>query len=362
VKHTGFTLLLGSATAFSLSRLIPKSLTERYSMIGALRLSLRTFSAAILFLAASAPVFAGTVSISSPSDGQNVTSPFRLVASASDADGVKLMKVWLDGKGVYEARASKIDTSISAATGTRRVTVQGYDNAGASFQKTVYVTVSSSSGSTGSNAKVYSNIEQMDGWDSCTGCAGGGEEAKYSMTRGQSSPSLDGNSTKFWIGGSTSYSHGLWWRRMASDTSSTNFVFELAVYIKEPSNSQGLEFAANQLKNDRWYKFSTQCSFSSPTEWRVWDSRYSTWRGTGIACPRPKAYTWTTYRFEYKREDGKAKFVSITVNGKKYYVNRSFYPQLKDGSGSIGIHYQMNGNKYQADYTTWVDKMKLTVW
>jgi hypothetical protein len=132
-------------------------------------------------------------------------------------------------------------------------------------------------------------------------------------------------------------------------------------YIKEPQKSQGLEFATNQLLNNKWYKFSTQCSWSN-NRWRVWNSLNGGWVDTGITCSRPAPFTWTHVVFEYQRANGKAVFVSITVDGKKNYVNKSFYPQNKSGSGSVGMHFQLNGNRYQDDYMVWADKMNVTIW
>jgi hypothetical protein len=114
----------------------------------------------------------------------------------------------------------------------------------------------------------FSNIEQMSGWNSCTGCAGAGGNAIYWMKQGIASPSMDGNGAQFFVGGTTPFSHGLWWRRMSSNTTATNFVLDMYYYMKDPSASQGLEFAANQSKDNKWYKFSTQCSFGG-NQWRV---------------------------------------------------------------------------------------------
>lgn len=326
-----------------------------------------TASAAFL-IGTAALASAGTVSISTPGSGSTVTSPIRVVASASSSYTVTAMKIYLDGNSVYSVSSKSLDKSISASTGQHRVTVKAWDKTG-SFSKTIYVTVSSTTsgdGSSGgvsipSSATTWSRIEEMSGWDSCTGCAGGGENATYSMTQHISSPSIDGDSAKFFVGGTTPFSHGLWWRRMTSNTSATNFVFDMYYYMPTPSASHGLEFAANQMRSDGWYKFSTQCTFGQKL-WRVWDSKNGGWVSTGITCSRPPANTWQHVVFEYKRANGKAVFVSITVNGQKHYANKSFYPQAKSGDGSIGIHFQLNGNSTQTDYTTYADKMKLSVW
>ncbi len=212
-----------------------------------------------------------------------------------------------------------------------------------------------------SNATVFTNIEDMSGWGSCTACAGGGANALYSMTQNISSPSLDGASTKFWIGGTTPFSHGLWWRKMSSNTSATNFILDMKFLMPKPGASQGLEFAANQAVNGAWYKFSTQCTFASGV-WRVWDSKNGGWVSTGIACTRPPANTWQHVTFEYQRAGGKAVFVAITINGVRHYVNKSFYPQPTSSSASVGVHFQLDGNSTQSSYSVYVDQMKLIYW
>lgn len=211
----------------------------------------------------------------------------------------------------------------------------------------------------------YSKIESMtSGWGSCasTSCAGGGGYGTYWKKTGISSPSLDGNSTQFYIYPKSSFYNALWWRRMTSNTSVTHFTMDMYQYLKTPSASQAIEYAANQYYNGGWYKFSTQCSFSKGV-WQVWDSANKRWTATSIACRRPTANTWQHLTFEYARSSGKAVFVAITINGQKYYVNKSFYPQKMSGSsGDIGIHYQLDGTSAKTSYSAWVDKWTLTLW
>ena len=46
----------------------------------------------------------------------------------------------------------------------------------------------------------------------------------------------------------------------------------------------------------------------------------------------------------------------------KHYVNKSFYPQSTSASGSVGIHFQLNGNTNMDPYGVWVDQMTLNYW
>jgi hypothetical protein len=204
-------------------------------------------------------------------------------------------------------------------------------------------------------------MEDMSGWTGCTACAGGGDKASYSMHQKQASPSMDGSSTRFSIGGEKPFSNALWWRTMSSDGSASHFVLDVYYYIDQPDHSQGLEFAVNQSVGNKWYKFSTQCAFAD-NEWSVWDSKHEDWVGTGIACTRPPADSWQHVVFEYQRSDGMAVFVSITVNGETHYVNLKFSPQSLKSSASVGIHFQLDGDSSQQSYNVWADRMTLTYW
>ncbi|MDT8066562.1 MAG: hypothetical protein ROO76_00185 [Terriglobia bacterium] len=208
----------------------------------------------------------------------------------------------------------------------------------------------------------FSNIEAMSGWHSCSGCANAGGGATYSMTQHIKSPSLNGSSTKFSLGGTTPWSHALFYRNMSTNSTATHFVYDLHYYYKSASGSSGMEFSVSQRKGYKWYRWDTQCSYLNGN-WRLWDNKYARWVDTSIPCHRPSPYSWTHVTFEGRRYNGKVLFVSITVNGKKYYVNRSYYPKSMSSSSSrVIIHYQLNGNKYQTDYSTWGNKFKLTYW
>jgi hypothetical protein len=208
----------------------------------------------------------------------------------------------------------------------------------------------------------FSNIEQMSGWNACSGCANAGGGATYSMTRGVSTPSLDGKSSKFSLGGSTPWSHALFYRNMSTNSTATNFVYDVHYYYKSASASSGMEFSVSQRKGYKWYRWDTQCSYLDG-DWRLWDNKNARWVNTSIPCHRPSPYTWTHVTFEGQRVNGMVKFVAITVNGKKYYVNKSYYPKSMSSSSSrVIIHYQLNGNRYQTDYTNWGDKFTLKYW
>lgn len=210
---------------------------------------------------------------------------------------------------------------------------------------------------------VYSNLDQLSGWQSCTVCAGAGgsgKVAQFSMTEGHSSPSLDGKSAQFNLGGSTPYTSALWWKQLGANSNAHHFVYDLYFYMKNPSASQALEFDVNQSLGGHKFIFGTECSMKVGV-WRIWN--YSTrWQSTGVACHPPSAYAWHHLVEEFQRTStGKVQFVSITLDGVKHYINRTYSP-APSSAKEINVAFQMDGDKYQTNYSVWLDKVKLTYW
>lgn len=214
-------------------------------------------------------------------------------------------------------------------------------------------------------ATTYSNIDQMTGWQSCSVCAGAGgngPSASHSMKQNVASPSLDGKSVQFFLGGTTPYSNALWWKQLGANSTAANFVYDLYYYIKTPTAAQALEFDVNQSRSGKKYIFGTECDIKATHTWRVWDNYNATWRSTGISCSVPKAYTWHHLILEFRRTSAPGvNFVSVTINGQKYYFNRTYTPRSTSAS-EINVAFQMDGNSSQTDYSVWLDRVMLTYW
>src|SRR5882762_1604065 len=204
--------------------------------------------------------FAG-VTVSSPTAGSTSGSPVHFVASATSANPITAMRIYVDNISVYLISASKLDTSVTMSAGTHSVVVQAWDSTGAFFKASLSLSVSGTAPTPTptptpsglpappAGAVVKGNIDQMTGWASCTVCAGAnaaGPVAIYSMVENQVSPSLDGASAKFSISGTTPYADALWWKQLGAADSATNLKYDVAFYITNPGVSQALEFDNNQ--------------------------------------------------------------------------------------------------------------------
>jgi hypothetical protein len=206
----------------------------------------------------------------------------------------------------------------------------------------------------------YSNIENMGTWQSCSACAGAGGNgsvAPYSMVQ-SSSPSMDGHSAQFNLGGSHPYSNALWWKQLGANSSAHNFTYDLFFYLKTPSAAQALEFDVNQSTGGHKYIFGTECAIKDG-QWKIYNS-HAGWENTGIHCSVPSAYQWHHLTWEFQRTSGnQVKFISMTLDGSKHYLNRTYSPQAS-GSSEINVAFQMDGDSSQQHYSAWLDEVKLS--
>lgn len=316
--------------------------------------------ASALTLLACGTAIAGSITYYSPTSGSTVSSPIHVKAQASSSTAIQYTNLYLDGNKVAGVSGGTIDKYLSAGGGSHRIVVQAKDKSGSLFSKAINVTVAYSS--SGTSSKIFSNIEQMSKWSSCSACAGSGGSgpiATLYQSLGISSPSLDGNSTKFHIGGSTPYANALWWKQLGANSNAHHFTYDLYFYLKNPSAAQALEFDVNQSVNGKKYIFGTECT--SAHIWKVYSASLH-WVNTGIGCPQPTAYKWHHLIWEFQRTSGNnVQFISVTLDGVKHYVNRTYAPK-SSSANEINVAFQMDGNKYMTDYDTWLDKVKLTYW
>jgi hypothetical protein len=223
------------------------------------------------------------------------------------------------------------------------------------------------------------NLDQTIPYFDCDKCAGSGASGPSSIYWDKivSSPSMDGKSHQFHLGGSTPYSNALWSHRVVTNGTTVrgahHFVFDAYLYYKNSHAAQGFEFNVSQYFDGKAFIYGMQCDIRSSGTWEISVPKdYSKpltltnmkWLSTGIACKAPATYKWNHIVLESERTtDNKVKFVSITVNGVKHYVNKTFSRRIAP-SDWIGIntHFQMNGNYQQEDYDAFLDKWTLKYW
>jgi hypothetical protein len=211
--------------------------------------------------------------------------------------------------------------------------------------------------------KVYTNVSAVGGWSNCGACAGqggNGPTVPYSLTQNVSSPSVDGHAAHFWIGGKTPYADALWWKELGANPNVSHFTYDVYFYYKNAGAPQALEFDTNQNVGGRRYIFGTQCDVAAK-QFDVWNTSGAYWMHTGIPCAAPPTYTWNHLTWEYERLNGQTYYISVTLNGKKSYVNR-YGGSRAAGGGELNVAFQMDENRNAVNYDVYIDKLTLTAY
>ncbi|HEY0510413.1 MAG TPA: Ig-like domain-containing protein [Thermoanaerobaculia bacterium] len=296
----------------------------------------------------------GTVSISAPTDGSTVNSPFTVSAAASADCAATDMKVFVDSVQAYDQpNTQSINASVSAGTGAHQVMVQAtYANA-TTAQSTVNVTVAQSNAA--------NNIDDASGWQNCTtvSCCGGNGSATTSLTQ-DTATSRDGRSARFDLGGSGSYSNARWWNQVASTGWTTkHFAYDVWAYVSNASAPQALDFDWAVVVNGQRYYFGQQCDFKGSGLWRVWSN--GNWTATSRGCA---VFSGTWNHFILHGEitaDNRIHYQDIVINNVTYTFDLYATPSSQSG-GSTTVYLQLAGNASQTPYSLWIDQFNFTSW
>ena len=334
------------------------------------------------------------VFLSSPGANATVNGSAHVQATAFSPNQITAMQIYDNGGLVNETPGSAVDTSINLSPGSHYVVVQAWDTTGTFFINPVIVTVpggeppvqaqapptpapapaptptpapAPSAGGpqayVAPNASAKLDIDQMPGWQNCGACAGrngAGPTVPYSMSEGAQSPSIDGKSAIFWLGGTTPFGSAIWWKQLGGNAGATHFVYDLYFFMNNPGASQALEFDMNQAVGGRKLIFGTECDIVEGHAWRVWDTANNHWVSTGASC-QVNGNSWNHLTWEFERVNGQTHFVAVTLNGYRQTVNK-YFNSKPGGYDELNVAFQMDGNRNQDDYQVWLDKVSLYAW
>lgn len=216
------------------------------------------------------------------------------------------------------------------------------------------------------NAQVFDNLQQTPGWQSCNSadCAGGSGAGTYWLAQNQASPSLSGSSMELYNSGVRA--DALWWLKVGTDDSATNFLWDFYAQVDESSASaaQALEFDAFQFIGGYNYMLGSQCDLGMG-RWDVWDAQNAQWDATSVPCKEFEPDTWHHIQWYMQRIAGTQnyKFVTLVVDGTPYAVNQTYSAAYVAGwSDNMGVQYQLDVNATGGGFHEWVDQSTLTVW
>ena len=278
----------------------------------------------------------------------------------------------IPGLGSFPANGS---TNVTPTTTT--IYTATADGAGGTAKASTTVTVEA-------NGTPLPNLQASAGWKSwgelppnygiCSyPCPG----VTWWMKQGITTPSLSGDATEFYLGGTHPYADVLFSNPLIGAYSTQglpdsdhkliptlhNFTYDAYFYPTNLDLMQVLELDISMYFDGLGLIFGHQCNNLGEHAWDIWDNVNHHWVSTGIPCyPINNAWNHVTLQVQ-RQSDNSLLYQSITLNGKTTPINKYYAPgHVPPSWWGITVNYQMDGNSKQTAYTTYLDNFTFTYW
>ena len=339
---------------------------------------IRNFSlAAMMSIVFTVAAFAGTT-VTSPVNGSNVSSTFRLTMKAdycSDRPVVHVGYSFDSNPQTSTWAATYIDGPVTGPKGWHKLHVKVWNNAGAVCITDVAVNIGAGYATTSSvapsSANNVSNIDSQGNWTSTHDYGTAGYSSGWTGTRG--SPSISGTSRQFTATMSKFGAHRFA-VHFGDDRNSQNFVYDTYVYIANSAEGiANLEFDLNQtMPNGETVIMGFQCDGWSHT----WDytvnagspqSPKDRWVHSYAHCDLHSwgANQWHHLQISYSHTpSGWVTYKSVWLDGNRQDINVTAFSSFALGWGSsLLANFQVDGSSYGTTYANvYMDKMTVYHW
>jgi len=336
------------------------------------KLSLGSSVIAIL----ASPAFAG-VTISSPGNGAQVSSPFTLSADATSCSSQPVASMGYSFDSSTDTtivNSTSIDTSVSYTTGAHTLHVKAWGNKGAACVTDVDVTIETdpvlSALSIPSDALSVSSIQALSNWIGTNDSSGSGSSSGKMYIVG--SPSLSGHTREF-VTNFSSAGDERYYATFGDDTTSTHFLYDAYVYLNSTSQKiANLEMDLNQvMPNGQTVIFGFQCDGYSST----WDYTENTgspskpvdvWVHSSRYC-NPRTWSinvWHHVQISYSRTStGQVTYNAVYLDGLEMPINATVPSAFALGWGpTLLTNFQIDGLGSSGSATVYLDKLTVYRW
>jgi hypothetical protein len=297
-----------------------------------------------------------------------------LVAPATLPNGIKYMRVFVDGQAEFFTFFNTVDAQMLLSSGAHNLVIIATDTQGNNVGTQLQVTATAPA----AGSVTFSDIQTIANWEPCDAhfppghpragqiCAAGfGDDVKSTMTENQSTPApVSGSGSTvahFTDSGPTGYSNVLWTKYFASGSNVSHFTYDMYVMVDDPTRPQALEFDVNQnFGNNRWV-FGTECNFKDHKTWDVWDGKNG-WTATKIPCTPDSfpANKWTHLVWQFERVGNQVHYISVTVGSQTFPVDMLQSFEAGWVMQDIDVAFQMDLDANGDPYNVWLDKVSLT--
>lgn len=337
---------------------------------------MKAFFSFLICAALATPALAG-VTVSSPSRGDTVTSPFTLSASASPCSNqpISAMGYSLDNStSTTVVHSSYLSAKVSSGTGSHTLHVKSWGNKGAVCVTDVAIKVISSVVPSAlyipSSAATNSSLQLLGNWQAEKDIAtGNGSASGYMSIVG--SPARSGG-TRAFVSKFTNNSGMRYHVSFGDNTTATHFVYDGWLYLTNSAGTIGnIEMDMNQvMPNGQTVIYGFQCDGWSST----WDYTANTgtpqrpvdhWVHSGVHC-NPREWTrntWHHVQIEYSRDNyGHVTYSAVTFDGARHPINATVLSAFALGwAPTLLTNFQIDGLGSGSN-TVYLSDLTITRW
>jgi len=319
------------------------------------------------------------LTVSQPSPGAKLVSPFALKASETKCQSQSIAAMGYsidDSSNTTAVYAATLDIQAVSPIGAHIIHVKSWGNQGASCVSNIAVNVVPSPVSTlPSSAIAVNAIQTLTNWqaesDEATGTTGGASTS--GITKLVNSPTLSGLGRAF-VTNYANYEGERYYASFGADTAATNFLYDGWFYLPSPStNIAILEFDMNQvMANGQTVIFGFQCdswsntwdyTANAGTPQQFWD----VWLHSTAACNIQNwaTDTWHHVQISYARDAaGNVTYKSVWLDNVQQDLNVTVPSSFAIGwSPTLLTNFQVDGRtEARATVTAYADKITVYRW
>ena len=314
------------------------------------------------------------ITVATPSNGATVSSPFTVSASTKTCASKPAVSMGYSiDSGTAVIEPTSFGAAVSASAGTHVLHVKCWGQ-GVADQVLLNINVAQPTTSKGPTIPSYAYVQQqidlLPGWRIKHDPATPGT-ATGSMTL-VSDPTLTGQTEKYY----TTFTNAggvLYSNTYGHDTDSTNFVYDVHVYLTADSVLSNLEMDNNQVtRNGNTIIYAFQCSgYSGVWEYTensgTVDAPKAHWLKSTAPCNPSKwtRNTWHHIQISTSRDDsGNVTYHSVWFDGVEQPINQTVNSEFSLGwaLGALVVNFQVDGIGTSGSSTIYVDNLKMSRW
>ena len=314
------------------------------------------------------------ITVTTPSNGATLSSPFTLTASTKTCASKPAVSMGYSiDSGTAVIEPTSFSAAVSAPSGAHVLHVKCWGQ-GVADQKLLNINVVQPTASKGPTVPSYAYVQQqidlLPNWRIKHDPATPGT-ATGSMTL-VSDPTLTGQTvkylTKFTDAGGILYSN-----TYGHDTDSKNFVYDVHVWLTADSVLSNLEMDGNQvIRNGDTIIYGFQCSgYSGVWEYTenagTLEQTKAHWLKSTAPCNPAKwtRNTWHHIQISVSRDDsGNVTYHSVWFDGQEQPINKTVMSEFSLGwaLGALVANFQVDGLGASGSATIYVDNLKMSRW